>query len=150
MQRKASAHWQGNLVNGLGEVSTESGAIKNTPYSFSTRFENSPGNNPEELVAAAHASCFTMALSGALAKKGFTADSLDVSSTVSLEKSGEVYSITASKLKLRAQVPGLDRKRFEAIAQEAKVSCPVSRLLKADITLEIDFHETMSASHSAH
>nr|BFD62539.1 OsmC family protein [Bdellovibrio sp. HM001] len=150
MQRKASARWQGNLQYGRGVLNSESGALKDVPYSFTTRFENTPGTNPEELIAAAHSGCFAMALAGALAKKGFNADTLDVSATVSLEKNGDAFSITSSRLKLRAQVPGLDRKLFDSIAQDAKVNCPVSKVLKADITLDIDFHETMSPSQHTH
>lgn len=150
MQRKGSAHWQGNLQNGSGELSTESGALKNIPYSFSDRFENGMGTNPEELIGAAHSGCFAMALSGALAKKGFNAESLDVSATVTLEKSGDGFVIQSSKLKLRALVPGIDRKLFETIAQDAKVNCPVSKVLKAEISLEIDFHELRSPSATAH
>lgn len=150
MQRKGSARWQGSLQNGLGEVSTESGAVKNAAYAYSTRFENDPGTNPEELIAAAHASCYSMALAGNLAKKGYNADSLDVSATVSLEKTKDGFSIRSSKLKLRAQVPGIDKKTFYAVAEEAKVTCPVSRVLNADISLDIDFHQTLSPSHSAH
>ncbi|MGE9746256.1 OsmC family protein [Bdellovibrio bacteriovorus] len=150
MQRKGSAHWQGNLQNGSGELSTESGALKNLPYSFSDRFENGMGTNPEELIGAAHSGCFAMALSGALAKKGFNAESLDVSATVTLEKSGDGFVIQSSKLKLRALVPGIDRKLFETIAQDAKVNCPVSKVLKAEISLEIDFHEIRSPSATAH
>ncbi|AHZ83998.1 OsmC family protein [Bdellovibrio bacteriovorus] len=150
MQRKGSAHWQGNLQNGSGELSTESGALKNLPYSFSDRFENGMGTNPEELIGAAHSGCFAMALSGALAKKGFNAESLDVSATVTLEKSGDGFVIQSSKLKLRALVPGIDRKLFETIAQDAKVNCPVSKVLKAEISLEIDFHELRSPSATAH
>ncbi|MFV3410346.1 OsmC family protein [Bdellovibrio bacteriovorus] len=150
MQRKGSAHWQGNLQQGRGELSTESGALKNLPYSFSDRFESGTGTNPEELIGAAHAGCFSMALSGALAKKGFNAESLDVSATVTLEKSGDGFSITSSKLKLRALVPGIDRKLFESIAQDAKSNCPVSKVLKAEISLEIDFHELRSPSATAH
>lgn len=150
MQRKASARWQGNLTNGKGELSTESGALKSLPYSFSMRFENTPGTNPEELIAAAHSGCFAMALSGALSRQGFTADLLEVSATVALEKQGEGFAITSSRLKLRAQVPGVDRKQFEIIAQDAKTNCPVSKVLKADISLDIDFHPSVSASHPTH
>ncbi len=150
MQRKASAHWQGNMTNGKGELTTESGALKKVPYLFSNRFEEVPGTNPEELIAAAHSGCFVMALSGALSRKGFTADSLDASATVSIEKQKDGFTITSSRLKLRAQVPGIDRKQFEIIAQDAKTNCPVSRVLKADISLEIDFHPTLSASHPTH
>ncbi|WII71546.1 OsmC family protein [Bdellovibrio sp. 22V] len=150
MDRRATAIWRGNLQNGRGELSTESGAIKSTPYSFATRFENTPGTNPEELIGAAHAGCFTMALAGALAKKGFIADSLETSATVSLTKKGEGFEITSSKLKLRAQVPDVDAKTFEAIAQDAKKNCPVSKALNMEITLDIDFHPSLHSTSASH
>lgn len=151
MQRKATTHWQGNMHGGLGEISSESGALKGVPYSYSTRFENDPGTNPEELIAAAHSSCYSLALAGALEKKGYTADNLDVSAVVSIEKGSDGgYTIRSSKLRLRAQVPGIDKKSFYAVAEEAKSTCPVSKVLKAEIMLDIDFHQTLSASHRAH
>ncbi|WP_374079323.1 OsmC family protein [Bdellovibrio bacteriovorus] len=150
MQRKATAIWRGNLQKGKGEVSTESGALKSVPYSFSTRFEETPGSNPEELIGAAHASCFTMALSGALAKKGYIADSLETSATVTLEKQGDGFAITSSKLKLRALVPDIDAKTFQSIADDAKANCPVSKLLKANISLDVDFHSPMHSTSASH
>ncbi len=150
MQRKGTALWRGNLEHGKGELSTESGALKSVPYSFSMRFGDTPGTNPEELIGAAHAGCFTMALSGALAKKGFIADTLETSATVTFEKKGEGFEITSSKLKLRARVPDIDAKTFQEIAEDSKKNCPVSKLLKAEITLDIDFHPTLQSSASAH
>lgn len=148
MQRKGNAIWRGSLKTGKGEFSTESGSLKNVPYSFSTRFENMPGANPEELIGAAHAGCFLMALSGALEKKGYVADNLEASATVTVEPKGNGYSITASKLKLRAQVPDLDAKTFQTFADDAKNNCPVSKLLEADVSLEIDFHSPLRSSLS--
>lgn len=151
MQRKGSTHWQGNMHSGLGEISTESGALKSIPYAYSTRFENDPGTNPEELIAAAHSACFAMSLSGILAKKGYNADSLDVSAVVSIEKNSDGgFGIRSSKLRLRAQVPGIDKKTFYSLAEDAKLTCPVSKALKVEISLDIDFHQTLSASHGAH
>ncbi|NUN05872.1 MAG: OsmC family peroxiredoxin [Bdellovibrio sp.] len=110
MERKATAVWHGNLQNGIGHISTESQTLKNTPYSFSTRFESDLGTNPEELIAAAHASCFTMALAAALGKEGIHADSLETSAVVSLKKNGENFTIASSKLRLRASVSDIDAK----------------------------------------
>lgn len=150
MQRKATAQWYGNLQNGRGELTTASGVLKSTPYSYMTRFGETPGTNPEELIAAAHSGCFVMALSGALAAKGYIADTLEASSTVTLEKKGDAFSITSSRIKLRAMVPDIDAKTFQKIADEAKANCPVSRALKIDIGLDIDFHASLHSSRSAH
>lgn len=135
MQRKATAVWQGNLNQGKGTLSTESGVLKQTPYSFQTRFENTPGTNPEELLAAAHAGCFTMALSAELGKVGITADKMETTATVSLEKVGEGFSITKSHLDLTAHIPNADKAKFDAAVQAAKTGCPVSKLYKAEITI---------------
>lgn len=135
MQRKATAIWQGNLNQGKGTLSTESGVLKQTPYSFSTRFENGQGTNPEELLAAAHAGCFTMALSAELGKVGITADKLETTATVSLEKAGEGFSISKSALDLTAYIPNADKQKFDAAVQAAKTGCPVSKLYKAEITI---------------
>lgn len=150
MQRKSSAIWRGGFKNGRGEFSTESGSLKGIPFSVSTRFENMPGANPEELIGAAHVGCFLMALSGALERKGYTADSLEASATVTLEQKGNSYSITSSKLKLRAQVPDLDSKTFQSFADDAKSNCPVSKVLKADVSLEVDFHSPLRTSSLSH
>ncbi|KYG62398.1 osmotically inducible protein OsmC [Bdellovibrio bacteriovorus] len=148
MDRKASALWEGDIKNGRGQLSSDSGVLKNHPYSFATRFGDTPGTNPEELIAAAHAGCFTMALAGALGKKGFTADKLETSATVTIGKDGEGFKIGSSRLKLRAQVPDIDEKTFRAIAEDAKANCPVSKVLNAEISLEIDFHQSIHAGAS--
>ncbi|MFV0625025.1 OsmC family protein [Sphingomonas sp. ac-8] len=136
MIRSGSARYEGLGKDGKGTVSTQSGAISDQPYGFATRFEDAPGTNPEELIAAAHASCFTMALSFALAKAGFEEGTLDTSAKVTLDKDGDGFAITRSALTLKARVPGIEQDQFEKIAQEAKAGCPVSKLLDAEITLE--------------
>lgn len=148
MDRKARALWEGDLKNGRGELSSDSGVLKSSPYSFSTRFGDVPGTNPEELIAAAHSGCFTMALAGALGKKGYIADRLETSATVSLAKDGEGFKIASSRLKLRAQVADIDEKTFRTIAEDAKANCPVSKALNLDITLDIDFHSSVHAGAS--
>jgi osmotically inducible protein OsmC len=135
MKRTASAIWTGDLKQGKGTLSTQSGALKDTPYSFAMRFEDRPGTNPEELIAAAHAGCFTMALSAELGKAGFTADELSTQATVTLEQVQGNWTISAIHLDLSGRVPGLQREKFEAIAADAKANCPVSRVLNATITL---------------
>lgn len=134
-----SARYEGLGKDGKGHVSTGSGALKNQPYGFATRFEGAPGTNPEELIAAAHASCFTMALSFALARAGHTAGTLDTEAKVTLEKEGEGFTVTRSDLTLTGQVDGIGREEFEKLAAEAKANCPISKLLKAEITLETTF-----------
>lgn len=136
MQRSASAHWSGGLKDGKGELSSASGVLKNTPYSFSTRFESQPGTNPEELIAAAHAGCFTMALSAQLGNAGMTAQSIDTTATVTLEKTEAGFTVTASHLQVTAKIPGADRAKFEQAAKNAEEGCPISRLLKAKITMD--------------
>ena len=135
MQRKASAVWQGDLKTGKGAISTDSGVLKQTQYSFSTRFENGVGTNPEELLAAAHAGCFTMALSAQLGGAGLTAQKLETTATVSLEKVGDGFSITKSHLDLVARVPGGDKAKFDAAVKAAETGCPVSKLFKAEISV---------------
>jgi lipoyl-dependent peroxiredoxin len=136
MQRKASAQWRGGLKDGKGTVSSASGALKNTPYSFSTRFEDQPGTNPEELIAAAHAGCFSMALSGQLGGAGLTADSIDTTATVTMEKLEAGWTVTKVHLDVTAKVPNADKAKFEQAANNAKAGCPISRLLKAEITMD--------------
>lgn len=136
MQRTASAHWSGGLKDGKGALSSASGVLKNTPYSFSTRFESQPGTNPEELIAAAHAGCFTMALSAQLGNAGMTAQAIDTTATVTLEKTDAGFTVTASHLQVAAKIPGADRGKFEQAAKNAKEGCPISRLLNAKITME--------------
>ena len=135
MKRTASAVWHGDLKQGTGAIATHSGVLKDTPYGFSTRFENSPGTNPEELIAAAHAGCFTMALSAALGRAGFTPKRLATQAAVSLDKVNDNWTITTVHLETEAWVPGIADAQFQTIAADAKANCPVSRLLKADISL---------------
>lgn len=135
MKRTASAVWNGDLKKGKGTLSTQSGVLKQTQYSFSTRFENGIGTNPEELIAAAHAGCFTMALSAFLGAAGFTADELTTQANVSLEQVDGDWTITAIHLDLKGRVPGIDQAQFDEIADKAKAGCPVSRVLKAEISL---------------
>jgi osmotically inducible protein OsmC len=135
MKRKASAVWQGGLKDGKGTVSTESGALEKTQYSFSTRFEDGKGTNPEELIAAAHAGCFAMALSGQLGNAGLTAQSLEVTATITLEKLEAGFTVTESALDLVAKIPGAPKDKFETAANNAKAGCPISRLLNTKITL---------------
>src|SRR6516165_387277 len=135
MQRKASAVWQGDLKSGKGDISTDSGTLKNTQYSFSSRFESGVGTNPEELLAAAHAGCFTMALSAQLGAAGMVASKLETTCTISLEKVGEGFSITKSHLDLVATIPNADKAKFDTAVQNAETGCPVSKLFKAEISI---------------
>lgn len=136
IDRSATARYEGLGQTGKGHVSTQSGVLSDQPYGFNTRFEGAPGTNPEELIAAAHASCFTMALSFALAKAGHQQGTLDTSAVVTLDKEGDGFTISKSALTLRAQVPGIDDAEFQRIAAEAKAGCPVSKLFNAEITLD--------------
>jgi len=134
--RTASARYEGFGKEGEGHVSTQSGVLSDQPYGFNTRFGDEPGTNPEELIAAAHAACFTMALSFALAREGLSAGTLETSAKVKLDKEGDGFTITRSDLSLTARVDGIDQERFAAIAADAKANCPVSKLLKAEIGFE--------------
>ncbi|MBI1819645.1 MAG: OsmC family protein [Nitrospirae bacterium] len=134
--RKASAVWQGSLKEGKGTVSTSSGVLKNTQYSFGTRFENAAGTNPEELIAAAHAGCFSMALSGQLGNAGMTAESIDTTATLTMEKLDAGFTITAIHLNTSVKIPGADKAKFEMAANNAKAGCPISRLLNTKITMD--------------
>jgi osmotically inducible protein OsmC len=136
MQRKGSAQWSGGLKDGKGAVSTDSGVLKSTPYSFSTRFENGIGTNPEELIAAAHAGCFSMALSGQLGNAGMTAESIETTATITLDKTDAGFTITSSHLDVTVKIPGADKEKFEAAAKAAETGCPVSRVLNAKITMD--------------
>lgn len=136
INRKGSAQWQGGIKDGKGSLSTQSGALQGYPYGFASRFEGQAGSNPEELLAAAHAGCFTMALSLILGEAGFTAEQMDTQATVTLEKGEAGFSITAVHLELKAKVPGADDAAFQELAAKAKANCPVSKLFKADITLD--------------
>jgi osmotically inducible protein OsmC len=135
MQRKATAVWQGNLNEGKGTISTESGVLDQTQYSFKTRFENGDGTNPEELIAAAHAGCFAMALSNELAQAGMTAKKLEATAAVTLEANAGGFSITKSHIDLVAEIPGADKAKFETAVNTAEKNCPVSKLLKAEISV---------------
>jgi len=135
MVRKASAVWKGSLKEGKGTISSESGVLSNTPYSFSTRFENAKGTNPEELIAAAHAGCFTMALSAQLGNAGITPESLETTASLSLDKLDAGWTVTKIHLDVSARIPGADKAAFDKAAEAAKAGCPISRLLKAEITM---------------
>jgi lipoyl-dependent peroxiredoxin len=131
-----TAQWRGGLKDGKGAISTKSGALKDYPYGFASRFEGKPGTNPEELIGAAHAGCFTMALSLILGEAGLTADEMNTQADVTLEKQGDGFAITKVHLTLRAKIPGTDNAKFLELAGKAKAGCPVSKLLKAEITLD--------------
>jgi len=135
MKRTANAHWRGDLKTGKGDISTASGVLTSTPYSFQTRFEEGKGTNPEELLAAAHAGCFTMALSAQLAGAGLTAESLQTECTISLEKLPDGFAITESHLDLKAKVPGASAEAFATAVHNAETGCPVSKLYKTKITV---------------
>lgn len=135
MKKTASAHWAGDLKKGKGTISTQSGALQANPYGFNTRFEDTPGTNPEELIGAAHAGCFSMAFSMLLGQEGFTPDSIDTNATVTLEEQGDGFAVTAVHLEMTARIPGIDQTRFDEIAGKAKLGCPISKLLNANITL---------------
>ena len=136
MKKTASAHWQGGIKDGKGTISTQSGALKSAPYGFNTRFEDQPGTNPEELLGAAHAGCFSMALSKELGEAGMTAERIDTQAEVTLDKADGGFAITAVHLTLKARIPGADRAAFEKAVETAKNGCPVSKVLNAEITLE--------------
>ena len=136
MKRQATAHWSGGIKDGTGTLSTPSGALEQTPYSYRDRFEDGPRTNPEELLGAAHAGCYAMALSGQLGDAGMTAESLDVTASVSLEKQDDGFAITAVHLDLKAKIPGAEHDAFMEAANNARTGCPVSKLFKADITLD--------------
>ncbi|MDQ0463361.1 osmotically inducible protein OsmC [Caulobacter ginsengisoli] len=135
MIRKGKAHWTGTGRDGTGDLTTQSGVLDHSPYGFKTRFEDAPGTNPEELIAAAHAGCFTMALAFQLQRAGFTPTSLDTEAAVSLDSVDGGFKISKSALTLTASVPGLDKAKFDELAKEAELNCPVSKLLNAEITL---------------
>lgn len=134
--KTGSAHWTGQIKDGKGTISTESGALQDQPYGFNTRFEGTKGSNPEELLGAAHAACFTMALSKILGDAGFTPAALDTSAHVTLEKQGDGFAITKIHLSLEGAVPGADSATFTKLAEQAKSGCPVSKLFNAEITMD--------------
>lgn len=137
--KSGSARYEGFGKDGKGHISTQSGVLADQPYGFNTRFEGKPGTNPEELIAAAHASCFTMALSFALARAGYDTGTLETTAKVTLDKDGEGFAITRSDLTLSGTVAGIDQAEFERLAAEAKANCPVSKVLNAEISLETTF-----------
>jgi osmotically inducible protein OsmC len=141
MIKKAWAVWKGGIKDGGGTISTETGILKEAPYGFKSRFENGKGTNPEELIGAAHAACFSMALSLILGEAGLTADKIETHADVSLEKVGDGFEITSSHLTVTAKIPGADKAKFEELASKAKVGCPVSKLLKAKITMDATLEE---------
>ena len=136
IHKHGSAHWSGDIKRGKGTVSTESGVLNQQPYGFNTRFEGEKGTNPEELIGAAHTACFSMALSLMLGEAGYTADSIDTTADVSLDKTDGGFAITKVALKSKVTVPGIAPQQFDGIIQKAKAGCPVSQLLKAEITLD--------------
>ena len=135
LKRKASAVWNGSLKEGTGKISTDSGVLRDTQYSFNTRFEDGNGTNPEELIAAAHAGCFSMALSGQLTNAGHAPESIQTEATVKMEKTDAGFTVTNVHLEVVARVPGIDQAGFETAAGNAKSGCPISRLLNAEITM---------------
>jgi osmotically inducible protein OsmC len=135
MKRKASAVWNGDLKTGKGSISTESKTLSNAQYSFTTRFENGVGTNPEELIAAAHAGCFSMALSAQLGEAGMKPEKIETSATVTLDKTEKGWTVTDILLEVKAKVPGADPAAFDKAANDAKAGCPISRLLNAKITM---------------
>ena len=135
MKKKAWAVWNGSIKDGGGSISTETGVLKEAPYGFKARFEEGPGTNPEELIGAAHAGCFSMAFSLMLGEAGFKPERIETHAEITLEKLGDGFTITASHLNVRARVPGLDQKTFDELAAQAKAGCPVSKVLNAKITM---------------
>jgi lipoyl-dependent peroxiredoxin len=135
MIKKAWAVWQGAVRDGSGLISTETGVLREAPYGFKSRFENGPGTNPEELIGAAHAGCFSMALASMLGQAGLTPEKIETRAAITFEKVGDGFSITASHLDVTAKVPGTSQQQFEEIANKAKTGCPVSRVLNAKITM---------------
>lgn len=138
INRSGSAVWSGGLKDGRGAISTQSGALNAQPYGFAMRFEGAPGTNPEELIGAAHAGCFTMALSNILGQEGLTAERMETTAVVTLEQGDGGFSIPAIKLTLKATIPGATDEQFQALAAKAKANCPVSKLLNADISLDAE------------
>ncbi|MGO4998612.1 OsmC family protein [Oceanisphaera sp. W20_SRM_FM3] len=136
IKKTASAHWQGDLKTGKGTISTQSGALKENPYGFNTRFEDKPGTNPEELIGAAHAGCFSMAFSMLLGQEKFTPDSIDTQARVTLEEQSDGFAVTAVHLAMTARIPNISQAKFDEIAGKAKLGCPISKLLNAKITLD--------------
>jgi osmotically inducible protein OsmC len=136
MQRKATAVWEGGLKDGKGRLTTDSRVLADTPYSFGTRFEGTPGTNPEELIGAAHAGCFSMALSLQLGEAGIRPERIETKATITFEKLDTGFTITRSHLDVTVRAPGADRGKFDQAAQNAKIGCPLSKVLKAEVTMD--------------
>ncbi|WP_409297687.1 OsmC family protein [Pseudomonas sp. KCJK8993] len=136
IQKKASAHWQGDLKTGVGSISTETGVLRDAPYGFTARFEGGKGTNPEELIGAAHAGCFSMAFSMILGEAGLKVESIDTQAEVTLDQVDGGFAITAVHLVLKARIPGASQQQFDELSRKAKEGCPVSKVLKASITLD--------------
>ncbi|MBX9666729.1 MAG: OsmC family protein [Candidatus Obscuribacterales bacterium] len=145
MKRKASAEWQNGLKDGKGTISTDSGVLEKTQYSFGTRFEDGKGTNPEELIAAAHAGCFSMALSGQLGNAGLTAERINTTATVKLEKLDSGFAVTEIHLDVAARIPGATEEQFNTAADNAKTGCPISKLFNAKITMDARLEATAKA-----
>ncbi|MBC7370245.1 MAG: OsmC family protein [Bdellovibrionaceae bacterium] len=145
MDRKATSIWTGSIKEGKGTISSDSGALQNQPYSFATRFDGEKGTNPEELIAAAHSACFAMATSANLSKAGFNPSRLQVTATVTVSKKGEGWEVGSSKLQLSAQIPEISEAKFQELVQDAKVNCPISKLLRAEITLDAKLESAKKA-----
>ncbi|MGI4862151.1 MAG: OsmC family protein [Janthinobacterium lividum] len=135
MKKTASAHWEGDVKTGLGSISTQTGVLKDAPYGFKARFEDGPGTNPEELIGAAHAGCFSMALSMILGNAGMVPKSIDTKATISLDKDGDSFAVKSSHLDVVVEIPGADQQKFDEAAAAAKAGCPISKLLNAEITM---------------
>jgi len=146
MDRTAKAQWKGDLRSGLGTISSASGVLSNTPYSFRDRFENGPNTNPEELIAAAHAACFSMALSLMLQNEGLKADSMETTCTITLDKEGDEFAIKRSHLELTARIPGASQDAFQRATQAAKEGCPVSKLYDTEITLDAKLEQSAASN----
>ena len=146
MDRKAKAQWKGDLRSGVGTISSGSGVLSNTPYSFRDRFENGPNTNPEELLAAAHAACFSMALSLMLQNEGLKADSMETTCTITLDKEGDEFAIKRSHLELTARIPGASQDAFQRATQAAKEGCPVSKLYDTEITLDAKLEQSAASN----
>ena len=140
IHKKGQAHWEGDIKRGKGTISTESGALSEQPYGFNTRFEGKAGTNPEELIGAAHAACFSMALSLMLGEAGHTPESIDTTADVSLDKVDGGFGITQVALESKVTLPGIDKAEFDKIIQQAKAGCPISKLLNTEITLDYQLH----------
>lgn len=135
IKKTASAHWEGDVKTGIGSISTQTGVLKDAPYGFKARFEDGPGTNPEELIGAAHAGCFSMALSMILGNAGMVPKSIDTKATISLDKDGDSFAVKSSHLDVVVEIPGADQQKFDEAAAAAKAGCPISKLLNAEITM---------------